>query len=104
MEQTILSVPMDADIKRRFDSFCEDIGMSTAELINLFAKAVLKEKRIPFVCEGFANQRAIMAQENGPSSWVNLLIGAISLPEEDKHKCVKELITDYLVEDYENLN
>jgi DNA-damage-inducible protein J len=39
---------MDADIKRQFDDFCAGVGMNTSVAVNLFAKAVLREKRIPF--------------------------------------------------------
>jgi DNA-damage-inducible protein J len=39
---------MDEDIKRRFDYFCVDAGMNAGVAVNLFARAVLREKRIPF--------------------------------------------------------
>lgn len=48
MAQTTLSVRMDEDIKKRFDAFCADAGMNATVAINMFARAVLREKRIPF--------------------------------------------------------
>jgi DNA-damage-inducible protein J len=39
---------MDEDIKRRFDLFCADAGMNASVAVNLFARAVLRERRIPF--------------------------------------------------------
>jgi DNA-damage-inducible protein J len=39
---------MDEDIKKRFDIFCADAGMNATVAVNLFARAVLREKRIPF--------------------------------------------------------
>ncbi len=48
MPQASLSVRVDSDIKKRFDEFCEEVGMNTSVAINLFIKAVLREKRIPF--------------------------------------------------------
>ncbi|MEM1486451.1 type II toxin-antitoxin system RelB/DinJ family antitoxin (plasmid) [Oscillospiraceae bacterium PP1C4] len=48
MAQTTLSIRMDENVKRDFDAFCADVGMNTSVAINLFAKAVLREKRIPF--------------------------------------------------------
>jgi len=48
MAQKTLSIRMDEDIKKEFDAFCTEVGMNTSVAINLFAKAVLREKRIPF--------------------------------------------------------
>ncbi|MZQ99051.1 MAG: type II toxin-antitoxin system RelB/DinJ family antitoxin [Acidaminobacter sp.] len=48
MAQTTLSVRMDENIKKQFDAFCAEVGMNTSVAINLFAKAVLRERRIPF--------------------------------------------------------
>lgn len=48
MAQTTLSIRMDENVKKQFDAFCNEVGMNTSVAINLFAKAVLREKRIPF--------------------------------------------------------
>jgi DNA-damage-inducible protein J len=48
MAQTTLSVRMDENVKKQFDIFCADVGMNASVAVNLFAKAVLREKRIPF--------------------------------------------------------
>ena len=48
MGQTTLSIRMDADIKKRFDTFCADAGMNATVAVNMFARAVLREQRIPF--------------------------------------------------------
>lgn len=39
---------MDEEIKRQFDAFCAEVGMNASVAVNLFAKAVLRERRIPF--------------------------------------------------------
>lgn len=52
MSQTILSVRMDKDIKKRFDAFCADAGMNATVAVNMFARAVLREKKIPFEIAG----------------------------------------------------
>ena len=52
MGQTTLSIRMDEDIKRRFDNFCADAGMNATVAVNMFARAVLREKRIPFEITG----------------------------------------------------
>lgn len=52
MSQTTLSIRMDADIKKRFDIFCADAGMNATVAVNMFARAVLREKKIPFEITG----------------------------------------------------
>ena len=48
MGQTTLSVRMDEEVKRRFDAFCVEVGMNASVAVNLFAKTVIREHRIPF--------------------------------------------------------
>ena len=48
MGQTTLSVRMDEDVKRGLEAFCADVGMNPSVAINMFAKAVLREHRLPF--------------------------------------------------------
>ena len=46
--QATFSVRMDENLKNDFDSLCEDFGMSMTTAINVFARAVVRERRIPF--------------------------------------------------------
>ncbi|MGL6196638.1 MAG: type II toxin-antitoxin system RelB/DinJ family antitoxin [Thermoguttaceae bacterium] len=48
MSQTTFSIRMDSDVKKEFDEFCSQVGMNTTVAFNLFARAVLREKRLPF--------------------------------------------------------
>ncbi|GHV07572.1 hypothetical protein AGMMS50229_14620 [Campylobacterota bacterium] len=48
MAQTTLNVRMDDGVKRQFDAFCADVGMNASVAVNLFAKTVIRERRIPF--------------------------------------------------------
>jgi len=48
MAQTTLNVRMDEDIKREFDAFCARMGLNASVAVNMFARAVLRERRIPF--------------------------------------------------------
>lgn len=48
MAQTTLSVRMDADVKSQLDALCADVGMTTSTAINLFAKAFIRERKLPF--------------------------------------------------------
>lgn len=48
MAQTTLNVRMDEDVKREFDAFCSKVGLNPSVAVNMFARAVLRERRIPF--------------------------------------------------------
>ncbi|MCL2572033.1 MAG: type II toxin-antitoxin system RelB/DinJ family antitoxin [Defluviitaleaceae bacterium] len=48
MSQNTLHVLIDDDVRRSFDAFCSDVGITPSIAINMFVKAVLREKKIPF--------------------------------------------------------
>ena len=48
MAQATFSVRMDENLKAQFDTLCSDFGMTATTAFNVFAKAVVREKRIPF--------------------------------------------------------
>ena len=48
MPQTTFSVRMETEVKKQFDDFCAKVGMNTTTAFNMFARAVLREKRLPF--------------------------------------------------------
>lgn len=48
MAQSTLTVRVDERDKVTFDSFCSSVGLNISTAINLFVKAVLQERRIPF--------------------------------------------------------
>ena len=48
MAQVSVTVKTDEEIKKDFNTFCEEIGLNMSTAINLFMRAVLREKRIPF--------------------------------------------------------
>ena len=47
MAQTAFTVRMDSETKKRFDELCKDFGMSANTALNLFARTVVKQERIP---------------------------------------------------------
>lgn len=61
MGQTTLSVRMDEDLKRRFDAFCAEVGMNASVAVNLFAKTVVREQRIPFEIAAAPNVQTLDA-------------------------------------------
>ncbi len=48
MAQTNVNIRMDEKLKKDFDKFCSDVGMSMTTAICIFAKRAVKEQRIPF--------------------------------------------------------
>ena len=48
MAQATFSVRMDETLKKQFDALCSDFGMTASTAINVFARAVVRERRIPF--------------------------------------------------------
>lgn len=48
MAQASFSVRMDENLKKQFDGLCSDFGMTASTAINVFARAVVRERKIPF--------------------------------------------------------
>ncbi len=48
MAQATFSVRMEETLKSQFDTLCQDFGMNMTTAINVFARAVVRQRRIPF--------------------------------------------------------
>jgi DNA-damage-inducible protein J len=48
---------MDPDIKKQFDAFCAEVGMNPSTAFNMFARVVVRERRLPFEVEATALSR-----------------------------------------------
>ena len=48
MAQSVVSVRMDETLKRDFDAVCNELGMSMSTVVNVLAKKMTREKRVPF--------------------------------------------------------
>ena len=48
MSQTTVSVRMDEQLKKEFDSVCNDLGLTMSTAVIMLAKKMTREKRIPF--------------------------------------------------------
>ena len=51
MAQTAMTIRMDNDLKVQFDALCDEFGMSTNTAFNIFARTVVRQRRIPFTIE-----------------------------------------------------
>jgi len=58
---TVFSIRMDAGVKDSLDEFCAAVGMNTNTAINMFARVVARDKRLPFdvAIDSFYDERNI---------------------------------------------
>lgn len=54
MANTNINIRMDSDLKKQFEAFCSDMGMTMTSAFNIFAKKAVREYRIPFEIGGEA--------------------------------------------------
>ena len=47
-----INIRMDANLKKQFEAFCADMGMTMTTAVNIFAKKAVRENRIPFEISG----------------------------------------------------
>ena len=55
MAVSTFSVRMDEKLKSELDELCAQFGMNTSVAINIFARAVVRERRIPFEISASSN-------------------------------------------------
>lgn len=48
MAQTNINIRMDEELKKQFDAFCSEVGMTMTTAFCIFAKTVVRQHRIPF--------------------------------------------------------
>ena len=48
MKSLNISVCVDANDKKNFEQFCENVGMNVSTAIKMFIKVVLREQKLPF--------------------------------------------------------
>ena len=48
MATSNINIRMDSELKRQFEAFCSDMGMSMTTAFNIFAKKTVREYGIPF--------------------------------------------------------
>lgn len=52
MAQSAVTVRLDSEMKVQFDKLCEQFGMSANTAFNIFVKAVIRSRSIPFTIRG----------------------------------------------------
>ena len=48
MAQATFSIRMDESLKNQCDNLCKEFGMNASTAFNIFARAVVRERKIPF--------------------------------------------------------
>lgn len=48
MAQTNVNIRMDDNLKQQFDRLCNELGLNMSTAINIFAKTMVRQQRIPF--------------------------------------------------------
>ena len=48
MEKAVVNFRIDKTTKKEMEEICEDIGISIGTAFNIFAKKLIRERRIPF--------------------------------------------------------
>lgn len=78
MAQTAMTIRMDSRQKALFDNLCEEFGMSATTAINIFVKAVIRNRRIPFPIEAPADDEV---RANGRAAFAAMCEVSQSRPE-----------------------
>lgn len=85
MSQATISIRVDQTLKKNFDSLCEAFGLSATSAFNIFMKAVVRERRIPFEIRAdnsnATRQKALNAFEAMRQSLASSGIPQMSLEE-----------------------
>ena len=59
-----LTISMDEDVKKEFSEVCREIGLTPSTAIGIFARAVVRERAIPFPLTAVSSaERAAQAWE-----------------------------------------
>ena len=55
-QQTVLSVRLNSEDKKRFEEFCSQTGMNVSVCVNMFVKVVLRDQKLPFEVKSVARK------------------------------------------------
>ena len=66
---TTFSVRMEQSLKSQFDELCSEFGMNASTAFNIFARAVVRERKIPF---NIYSPEPKITRENAMNVFLNL--------------------------------
>ena len=88
MAQATFSIRMDENLKRQFDALCADFGMNATTAFNIFARAVVRERKIPFQIKASSD----LKREDGVKAFM-------ALRAEAKENGVQDMTLDEINEE-----
>jgi addiction module RelB/DinJ family antitoxin len=97
MAQSAVTVRIDSEMKSQFDELCEQFGMSANTAFNIFVKAVVRSRSIPFTIRGnrtetpnaldlFLKQRQAAEASQEPEMTLDEINAEIRAAREDRRK------------------
>ena len=97
MAQSAVTVRIDSEMKSQFDELCEQFGMSANTAFNIFVKAVVRSRSIPFTIRGnrtetpnaldlFLKQRQVAEASQEPEMTLDEINAEIRAAREDRRK------------------
>ena len=97
MAQSAVTVRIDSEMKSQFDELCEQFGMSANTAFNIFVKAVIRSRSIPFAIRGaktaqpsaldlFMQQRRAAEASKEPEMTLDEINAEIRAAREERHK------------------
>lgn len=62
MAQTNVNIRMEENLKKQFDTLCNELGLTMTTAINIFAKTMVRQRGIPFeVSLSIPNEETLQA-------------------------------------------
>lgn len=97
MAQSAVTVRIDSEMKSQFDELCEQFGMSANTAFNIFVKAVIRSRSIPFTIRGtrmaqpsaldlFMQQRRAAEASQEPEMTLDEINAEIRAAREERRK------------------
>ena len=97
MAQSAVTVRIDSEMKSQFDELCEQFGMSSNTAFNIFVKAVVRSRSIPFTIRGnrtetpnaldlFLKQRQVAEASQEPEMTLDEINAEIRAAREERRK------------------
>ena len=57
MASVNVTIRVEEETKRQFDDFCENVGMNITTALNMFIKAVLRNRELPFPVTDYDSEK-----------------------------------------------
>ena len=97
MAQSAVTVRLDSKMKSQFEELCEQFGMSANTAFNIFVKAVIRSRSIPFTIRGarsaqpsalnlFMKQRKASEESQEPEMTLDEINAEIRAAREERRK------------------